>query len=425
MPPRVLLVKPPEKSAFNFGTFSLAVLAAAIRDVADVSLFDATDLSIAAASEAIVSRQPDIVGITAMAMPSVAPVAELARHVRNAIPSVRLVAGGHGGSMAPRHLLNAGVDVVVIGEGETTFRRLLLEGFDMPIPGVARWSEGRLSIACPAALVDDLDALPPPARDLMPSSPDGVHLIETSRGCPHACSFCETTRFYGRRWRFRSPETVAEEVRRLVEDFDAWIIEITDDNFAASPRRVLRICDELRKGPLPLFFMLSVRADDLYARPELIEALVSVRMVRVGIGVETLDPGVAATTGKAIPLDAYRAVFENLRQSGALSLASFIVGLPGETPDARRRAVELAVEAAPDAAQFVPFHPYPGLPLYGRSDGSPAVEDTRDAEAFTNAFYSNERTRERLMQAAGGDGVRAILAQKILAKSAHLPQTAS
>lgn len=417
MSQRVLLIKPPESSAFNFGTFSLAVLAAAVRDTAEISLLDATELSLAFTVEEIVGRRPDVIGVTAMALPSLAPVAELMRRIRDALPSVKLVVGGHGASLSPEHALNAGADVVVLGEGERTFRRLLQEGFDAAIPGVARLSAGRLTIMPPAAPIDDLDALPPPARDLMTSAPDGVHLLETSRGCPHACSFCETTRFYGRRWRHRSPERVAADVRRLVEEFDAWIIEITDDNFTASPRRVLRICEELRKGPLPLLFMLSARADDLHAHPELVEALVSARMVRVGIGVETLDAELAASTGKAISAETYRTVFERLRRAGAFSFASFIVGLPGETAETRRSAVELAIAAAPDGAQFVPFHPYPNL-VQGRGDGCPALEDCRDAEAFTDAFYADGRTRDRLERAAGSGGLRALLAQGVLAKRA-------
>ena len=67
-------------------------------------------------------------------------------------------------------------------------------------------------------LIENLDILKEPAWDLLNSPPDGVYLLETSRGCPHGCTFCETTRFYGRRWRARSPELVARDVARLVED---------------------------------------------------------------------------------------------------------------------------------------------------------------------------------------------------------------
>ena len=71
---KVVLVKPPESSSFNFGTFSLAVLASAVRDKADVTIIDATDRSINDTVNTIGSLSPHILGITAMGLTSVGPV---------------------------------------------------------------------------------------------------------------------------------------------------------------------------------------------------------------------------------------------------------------------------------------------------------------------------------------------------------------
>ena len=73
--PTVVLVKPPEHSRFSFGAFSLAVLAAAVRDLADVRILDATNLAPSTAVEQIVSSAPDWIGITTMALPSLVPAA--------------------------------------------------------------------------------------------------------------------------------------------------------------------------------------------------------------------------------------------------------------------------------------------------------------------------------------------------------------
>lgn len=415
---RLVLVKPPERSHFNFGAFSLAVLAAAVRDLAQIEIIDASDMTLPAAAGQVWSRQPDVIGVTTMGIASVGPAAAFIRALRRDAPAragVPIVAGGHGAYGLPRDLLEAGASVVVRGEGEITFRRLLVEGMERELPGTARLVDGRVAVAVPAPLVRPLDSLHPPARELMPRPADDIHLMETSRGCPHACNFCETTRFHGRHWRAHSPERVAQEVRRLVRDHDAWIIHICDDNFAASRRRVRRICDALQTQPLPAFFMLSARADDLAADPELIPALAAARMLRVSVGVETLDDGLAHAAGKPIAAELYRSVFQRLRDHGIFSVASFIVGLPGESAPARRHALDLAVAAGPDAARFVPFVPMPGVPMAMAWDGvDPDAGDVLEAQRLNRAFLAMPRVRERLQGAVDGGGIRGILARGVL-----------
>ena len=424
MDKRVVLVKPPERSFMNFGTFSLAVLSAAVRGLVDLSMLDATDLPVRKAVDEVWSRRPDIIGVTVMGSASVQPCAEFIRQVKGANNSpgkvgnrASIVAGGHGASAAPGGLLEAGADGVVIGEGELTFREIADKGIHAGAPGVACMVGDQMVMGSPRPLIRPLDRLSPPSRDLMPPPPGGIHLMETSRGCPHACAFCETTRFYGRRWRPHSPERVAAEINCLVEDHDAWIIHFADDNFAASPERVRRICDALRTQTLPACLMVSARADDLISDPNLLPAMAAARILRIAVGVETLDPGTAAAAGKAISSDTYQAAFRRMRELGIFSVASLIVGLPGESRTARERAVELAIEAAPDSAQFLPFLPLPGTPLAaGRSSLDPEPADLRDARKYNLAFFQHPTVKARLKAAAAGDGIRGLLARATLKK---------
>lgn len=423
MKPRVLLVKPPERSGFNFGAFSLGVLAAAVRDIAEVSILDATDLSLEKTIGTITNTPCDWIGITVMGLKSVVPVAELVRRLQNERRQERpgLVVGGHGASMLPGPLLQAGADLAVIGEGELTFRQILNAGAQTGAAGCACLVQDQVVVGPVQDWIHPLDRLNPPARDLMPAPRDGIHMMETSRGCPHACAFCETTRFYGRHWRAQSPEKVAGEVRRLVEDYEAWIIHIADDNFTASPRRVRRICEAVLKGPLPAFFMVSARADDLVRDPDLLPAMAAARILRVQVGVETLDPSVAARVDKPITLETYRTAFDRMRQLGIFSVASFIVGLPGESEEARRCAVEMAIEAGPDAAHFLPFLPLPGIPLSHANQGfDPRPEDVEQAEQLNCEFLGDARVRARLATGAQAGGIRGLLCQGTLEKHENI-----
>lgn len=419
---KVVLVKPPERSFFNFGTFSLGVLGAAVRHLADVSILDATDLPVSKAVDEVWSRQPDLVGVTVMGLSSARPAADFIQQLRaagndcgNGAGCASIIAGGHGASMVPAILLEAGTDAVVIGEGELTFQQIVEKGIHPETPGVAYLVGNRVVTGPPQSLVDSLDRLPSPARDLMPPPPNGIHLMETSRGCPHICAFCETTRFYGRRWRSHSPERVAAEVKRLVDEHDAWIIHFADDNFTASPKRVLRICEALQNVTLPAFFMVSARADDLVANLDLLPAMAAARILRITVGVETLDLEMASEVGKPIPPETYKEAFRRMKNLGIFSIASLIVGLPGEDPAVREQSVELAVEARPDSAHFLPFLPLPGIPLVSdRSGFDPDPADVRDAHKFNQAFFQHASVQTRLKAAAASDGIRGLLARATL-----------
>lgn len=410
---RVTLIKPPECSTLNFGGFSLAVLAAAVRDIAAVKILDATDLTIAEAVRATVKTKPDIAGVTTMGLASVDPAKNFIAALRNAGFRGLLIAGGHGATMSPKPLLESGADAVVCGEGELTFRELLHCGVSEEVQGMILLRNGNLLKTPPRPLIQDLDSLAEPARDLAGKPPDGITLLETSRGCPHGCSFCETTRFHGRTWRARSPEAVARDVRHIVSRHGAAVIQIADDNFMASPERALRICELLQDGPLPLFFLFSARTDDMLRRPVIIPSLAKAHFLRATIGVETVEPDIARSIHKPIAFEQHRQAFAAMKDAGIFTVASFIAGLPGETEEMRRGYVDSAIEIGADAARFLPFQPLPGTPM---------ESDTCETEPWC-AEYAVKITVEferhpvvlgRLSDAAKEPTVRGMLARASL-----------
>ena len=125
---KVTLVKPPEQSVLDFGTFSLAVLAAAVRDLADIVIVDATFCELGDAVTRTLETDPEIIGVTTMGLTSVEPTTHFLKALRNAGFTNLLIIGGHGATMTPLPLLEAGADAVVYGEGEETFREVLQKG---------------------------------------------------------------------------------------------------------------------------------------------------------------------------------------------------------------------------------------------------------------------------------------------------------
>jgi anaerobic magnesium-protoporphyrin IX monomethyl ester cyclase len=411
---QVTLVKPPEQARLNFGTFSLAVLASSINDLASVNIIDATSLSIEDAVNATLKLNPDIVGITTMSLQSIEKVSFFIRAIRQKGFTSKIVVGGHGASMLPLSILQSGADVVVYGEGEATFRELLLSGVNVSdqIDGLYFLKDGFLKKTKNRPLVD-IDKLKSPARNLCPNSEDGIYLLETSRGCLHSCSFCETSRFYSSIWRGKSPKRVVKDILELVND-GAVIIQIADDNFTANPKRVIEICQLLEGKSKPMFFMFSARTDDLLKDPALIPALAKAKFLRATIGVETLVYEIAESVGKPISVHQHKEAFEKLRKAEVFTLASFIVGLPHETEEMRKLYVEWAVDLC-DSAVFLPFQPFPGTPM-DTGVNKPEGWYVKCAEELTLQFRRHPKTLEKLNLAAQEKSIRGMFARTALKK---------
>lgn len=410
---RILLVKPPEQSNLNFGSFSLAVLAGYIKDISDIAILDVTDLTVSNAVKATLHTSPDIIGITAMGWSSVEPVKKLIEGLRKEKFSSQIIIGGHGATVLPKPLLEAGADAVVLGEGELTFSEIVQCGISESVPGLALLREGSVILTTNRPLIESLDSLPQPRHDLIKAKCKRIFSLETSRGCPHRCAFCETSSFFRHTWRARSPEVVAKDIGCLVEDFEAVIVHIVDDNFTADPFRALNICKLVRDGPLPLFFLFAARSDELLRFPDLIPSLAEARFLRANIGVETIDLDLAKNIRKPISYDTHKQAFGLMRKAGIYTFASFIIGLPGETETIRESYVDMAVDLEADSVQFLPFQPLPGTPL-GKENPKPELWCVEESIKANREYEKHPLVIERLLDTARECTIRGMLARENL-----------
>lgn len=406
---RITLVKPPENSNMNFGTFNLAVLAASIRNIAKITIIDATELNLSTALEKIINTRPDLVGITTFGLSSVNQVSDFIRILRQYKSDLLIIAGGHGATMSPHPLLNAGADAVVCGEGELTLKELIIKGVSKKIRGLALLDSGTMFKTPSRRLIPDLNRLSKPAHDLIKTPLNNSALLETSRGCPNGCAFCETSQFYRQKWRARSPELVMHDIQQLVKN-GAIIIHIVDDNFTVNPKRVLRICELIQGGDLPMFFSFSSRTDDLLKMPDLIPALAKAHFLRINTGIETLEPALSDIIRKQISFEKHHRAIVNMKEAGIYTVGSFIIGLPGETEEMRKRSVELAVKVDIDSAEFIPFQPLPGT-LMEKDSCEPEPWCIKAASEATKEFRCHPVILKRLLKTAKENTVRGMMAR--------------
>lgn len=271
---------------------------------------------------------PDLVGFSII--DTIDEVVDLARRVRRHWPTSAVVLGNVMASLNVRQILERYdcVDFVVFGDGEPAavdlYEAVVDGAGDRDVPGVAR-RDANGGVALTPARLATLDALPPPARDELPSVLDAgfAAAVYSNRGCPYRCTFCGTgamSELLGKDgYRSRSIGSVVDEIERLVADHGVDFVSITDDLFLSKHPSMQERAEEFGREMLsrrvPVTFMIDARMDsvrDLHLYDLLYEA----GLRRVFIGIETgSQEQLAAYRKRSVragedPADVLRAVEE-------------------------------------------------------------------------------------------------------------------
>jgi radical SAM superfamily enzyme YgiQ (UPF0313 family) len=292
---------------------------------------------------------PQVAGATSFSI-NVSEASRLLRATKRRLPQTTTVWGGAHVSFDDEGILasHGWVDAVVRGEGEETLSEIVsrvASGRDLDGVRGVTWRDraGVVRRNPPRPFGEDLEALPRPAWHLLPLSKyrafgGGASLI-TSRGCPHRCLFCVGRRMIGARGRFRSPESVADEMEALVHlGFDRLRVE--DDLFTFRRDRALAICREIHRRRLGVSWRAYARVDTV--DPELLGWMKRAGCERILFGAESGDPEVLRRIRKGITPRQTRAAVDMARAAGIDVLASFVLGLPGETPESLERTLGFA-----------------------------------------------------------------------------------
>ncbi|RIK94726.1 MAG: B12-binding domain-containing radical SAM protein [Proteobacteria bacterium] len=372
---RVLLINP----SYPFEEFprllvTLPYVAAALR--ADGHEVEILDLLLARTTPAKIERRmerfrPQAVGITSVTLNH--HIAEgIAAVVRKCDERVPIVMGGPHVSFEIEGSFQRlpALDFVAIGEGEHTMRELVgaLEGrMDLRdvrgLAGIDR-AAGRVWKTAPRPLEDDLDTLPNPARDLVPLARylafDSHASVVTSRGCPYECIFCSAPAWTGRKVRYRDPAQCVDEIEELAR-LGFTEITIEDDLFTLYRKHFLAVCGELERRATGIRWNAFSRVDTI--TPEIVETMARAGCQAICFGVESGNQEVLDLVKKNSNLDKVKQAMRMTQDAGISALASFIIGLPGETEQTLRKTVEFAEELKNEFGSLYGFHilsPFPG-----------------------------------------------------------------
>ncbi|NLX05973.1 MAG: radical SAM protein [Phycisphaerae bacterium] len=309
----------------------------------------------------------DLVGIGAMTTQS-ARAYEIADAYRRL--GITVVMGGIHPSALPDEALQH-ADAVAIGDAESTLPHVLADFEAGQLKRKYHWQElGTAEITTPR-------------KDLLnPKDYLTFHPIQTTRGCPHNCSFCTTPAIFGRKFRQRPMDKIVEEIREAKEVHGANFFIFSDDNFAGNREWALELCQRL----IPLKINWASQCDILISQSDkLLAAMRASGCVGLILGLESVRGETLAEAGKRfVKADSYLWRIKKISSHRISLWGAFIFGFDHDTWETCRDTCRFAQKADLAMACFPILTPYPGTQMHQRFAAEGRIR-TRDWLKYNGA----------------------------------------
>jgi radical SAM superfamily enzyme YgiQ (UPF0313 family) len=361
--------------------------------ILDCNVVENSDTTVA---NEIKSFRPQFAGIT-IVTPLFMEMENIARVIKKTDASVTIIVGGpHASALPEETLANAPVDIVVVGEGDESIVEIV-QGQPLPsIAGIVYRHKGQMFRTGQRSPLTNLDNLPFPAWHLYDlkkyatsplmarKSPAGW--IETSRGCPYNCCFCNKSVF-GRNFRAKSPVRTVDEMQYMLS-LGFKEIHIADDMFTTDVERVKQICDLIISRGLrfPWATVTGIRVDR--GDEEMFSKLARAGCYRIYLGIESGNQDILDRVGKGITHDQVRTTIRMIRTTGMEICGFFMLALPGETEKTMRETIDLACTLDLDFAKVSITTPLPATTLFNELDAAGRIK-TKDWSKYNLYMPAN------------------------------------
>src|SRR5579864_2379795 len=360
-----------------------------------------------------------LVGIGAMTR-MIAKAYRMADAVRAA--GVKVVMGGpHVTEMADEALGRDGgarhADAVALGEADETWPRIVedaargaLKDVYAPLDEFGQEQKPSLrpypEIPWGKIELEQFNLLPGILQPLLKRVGDGwgtfrIVPVESGRGCPYGCEFCTVTGFFGDSIRFRTNESVVNELlllkARARKEGGQIAVFFIDDNFAINVKRTKSLLRDIIAARAQVFWVAQISAN-LLRDEELVDLIAASGGKWIFIGMESVDPVNLKDVNKGFNKpDEYAAVLERLAKRNVYAITSFIFGMDNDTPGVAERTLQQVRTWPPGLPIFGLLTPLPATPLYKRLESAGRLTRPRhwlDFVPFTMAHTPLKMTIE-------------------------------
>jgi radical SAM superfamily enzyme YgiQ (UPF0313 family) len=263
---------------------------------------------------------------------------------------VPVILGGIHPSALPQEALRHAT-IVCKGDAESTLPHALTDLAGGVAKGVYDWKDyPEAPIATPRKDLFD-------PKDYLVFNP-----IQTTRGCPHGCTFCTTPAVFGRRFRRRNIASIVEEMRAAKEAFHTRVFIFSDDDVAGDHAWAIELFEAIR----PLGVQWASQCDILIARSDrLLAVMRDSGCIGVILGLESPKAGTLRLAGKRyVDADDYLRQIAKIQSYGISIWGSFIFGFDGEDWRDCRNAVRFARKAKLCMSCYPILTPYPGTAIF-------------------------------------------------------------
>jgi radical SAM superfamily enzyme YgiQ (UPF0313 family) len=360
-----------------------------------VRMFDTCHPRMRAADIAEAARQerPDVIGLSFLSVTAYPALKEAARRIKTANPDIPIIVGGVFATINSDRILRdcPFIDHVGAGEGEELFPDYLANLHDPgAVDGLAWRNGGEVVRNRPRPLLRDLDRFPYADRTTLPIdyveslpldvpavlSLDKFGTLQTSRGCPYTCIYCDIPSLSEGRWRSRSAEHVLGEMQQM-SDQGFRSVYLTDDHFLLKRQRIGDICNGILDRKLKFTWGCEGRVDAVGVEQLPLMGKAGCKMLAYGVEAGTkkmLDRLEKRQTLEQVE----HAVSEAKRCGIARVHGFFVIGGPGETAADIRETFRYAARLEIDTFGFNRLAVYRGTPLWNEYAARGIVDDDRD-----------------------------------------------
>jgi len=386
---KITLVFPPNiyQTKQSMPPLGIAWIAAVLREngFREVSIIDS--IAHRYTNEEVIAilkeTKPDIVGLS-FGTQIRFNAFELAKLIKKELPSSLIVAGGPHPTLCSQDTLEniSEIDIICRGESENSFLNLvkaIAEKGDLAnVRGISfRDKTGKVIQNEPEPPIENLDALPFPARDLLSMekydqkttlSKKRCTNIMSTRGCPYQCVFCSVSKQWGHQIRYRSAKNVVDEIEYVLKTYPFFkAIRFFDDVFTTNKQRVLEICRLITERKLDISWECEARANTI--DEEIVLAMKKAGCEFIDLGMESGSDRILKNIKKNITVKQAIEAAKTIKKAG-LGLKVFIMhSLPGETYEDIKKTVflsrylyhEIGAEGTTQGITII----YPGTELEG------------------------------------------------------------